>query len=520
MDDAGSFDCTWADNFDDQDVSVDVSDNDGGTDSDAISVDIANVKPSVSLSGDDSAFEGQTKTYNFSITDPGAADTHTITALCGMAGTISDYDYDPLTRTGSFDCTFPDGPALSNVTVTAFDDDGAADTDNQLVQVTVHNVAPVITAPSNQTADEGENHTFDLGSFSDPGTDTPWQVVIDWGDSSSRHLVQPGRPGAITDTAHTYADNGTYTVTITVTEEAGSGPGSDSKTFSVTVANVDPVVTLLGANSTTEGASEHYTFSITDAGTADTFTVDAYDCGANGVLTNFDFLDDAGSFDCTWADNFDDQDVSVDVSDNDGGTDSDAISVDIANVKPSVSLSGDDSAFEGQTKTYNFSITDPGAADTHTITALCGMAGTISDYDYDPLTRTGSFDCTFPDGPALSNVTVTAFDDDGAADTDNQLVQVTVHNVAPVITAPSNQTADEGENHTFDLGSFSDPGTDTPWQVVIDWGDSSSDTFNQAAPVPSPTPPTPTLTTAPTRSPSPSPRRPAAGRAATARRSR
>ena len=33
-----------------------------------------------------------------------------------MAGTISDYAYDALTRTGSFKCTFPDGPALSNVT--------------------------------------------------------------------------------------------------------------------------------------------------------------------------------------------------------------------------------------------------------------------------------------------------------------------------------------------------------------------------------------------------------------------
>ena len=96
-------------------------------------------------------------------------------------------------------------------------------------------------------------------------------------------------PGNITDTAHTYADNGTYTVTITVTEEAGAGPGSDSETFPVTVANVDPVVTLLGANSTTEGASEHYTFSITDAGSADTFTVDASDCGANGILTNYAF---------------------------------------------------------------------------------------------------------------------------------------------------------------------------------------------------------------------------------------
>ena len=201
-------------------------------------------------------------------------------------------------------------------------------------------MAPAITAPGPQTADEGENHTFDLGSFTDPGTDTPWQVVIDWGDGSTDSTFNEASPGNITDTAHTYADNGPYTVTITVTEEAGGGPGSDSETFSVTVANVDPVVTLLGANSTNEGASEHYTFSITDAGTADTFTVDAYDCGANGVLTNFAFADDAGSFDCTWADNYDDQDVSVDVSDDDGGTDSDAISVDIANVKPSVSLSG------------------------------------------------------------------------------------------------------------------------------------------------------------------------------------
>ena len=125
-----------------------------------------------------------------------------------MAGTISDYAYDPLTRTGSFKCTFPDGPALSNVTVTAFDDDGAADTDNQLVQVTVNNVAPAITAPGPQTADEGENHTFDLGSFTDPGTDTPWQVVIDWGDGSTDSTFNEASPGNITDTAHTYADNG------------------------------------------------------------------------------------------------------------------------------------------------------------------------------------------------------------------------------------------------------------------------------------------------------------------------
>ena len=185
-----------------------------------------------------------------------------------------DGNTDTYASNGAKSHTYADGPASRTITVDLVDEDGTHLNRANAFSVTVHNVAPVITAPSNQTADEGDNHTFDLGSFSDPGTDTPWQVVIDWGDSSTTP-VQPGRPGTIADTAHTYADNGTYTVTITVTEEAGSGPGSDSKTFSVTVANVDPVVTLLGANSTTEGASEHYTFSITDAGTADTFTVDA-----------------------------------------------------------------------------------------------------------------------------------------------------------------------------------------------------------------------------------------------------
>ena len=47
--------------------------------------------------------------------------------------------------------------------------------------------------------------------------------------------------GAITDTAHTFADNGTYTVTVTVAETGGAISGAD--TFNVVVANVVPVVT-------------------------------------------------------------------------------------------------------------------------------------------------------------------------------------------------------------------------------------------------------------------------------------
>ena len=72
--------------------------------------------------------------------------------------------------------------------------------------ITVANVIPVITAPADQTADEGTSKTFDLGSFTDPGADSPWQVTIDWGDSSADSVFTEAAPGSITDTAHTYAE--------------------------------------------------------------------------------------------------------------------------------------------------------------------------------------------------------------------------------------------------------------------------------------------------------------------------
>ena len=77
---------------------------------------------------------------------------------------------------------------------------------------------------------------------------------------------------------------------------------------------------------------------------------------------------------------------------------------------------------------------------------------------------------------------------------------IVVANLAPVITKPGNQTADEGTSAVFDLGSFTDPGDDDPWSIVIDWGDGSTDTdFTQAtAGSITDQAPTPTPTTAPT----------------------
>src|SRR5204862_8276726 len=120
--------------------------------------------------------------------------------------------------TGSFQCQFADGPATSSVSAAATDSDGATGTAASQT-VTVNNVIPVVTAPATQSANEGASASFTLGTFTDPGADSPWAVDIDWGDSSAHTTFNQTTTGAITAQSHTYADNGTYTVTIGVKDK-------------------------------------------------------------------------------------------------------------------------------------------------------------------------------------------------------------------------------------------------------------------------------------------------------------
>ena len=97
-------------------------------------------------------------------------------------------------------------------------------------------------------------------------------------------------------------------------------------------------------------------------------------------------------------------------------------------------------------------------------------------------TDDGSFDahsdqptgdsCTYnDDGAFTARLVVT----DSGGLTDSVTAAVTVANVAPAITASSDQTATEGINNTFDLGTFTDTGADSPWAVAVDWGDGCAD---------------------------------------------
>jgi PKD repeat protein len=102
---------------------------------------------------------------------------------------------------------------------------------------TTPNAAPNYTPPANQFSDEGETKSFNLGSFSDANNNGPWEVRVTWGDGSPAETFVVASEGALPNRTHTYAEDGTYTVTVRVEDAAGA---SDTDTFQVVVGNLPP----------------------------------------------------------------------------------------------------------------------------------------------------------------------------------------------------------------------------------------------------------------------------------------
>src|SRR5437868_6581223 len=152
------------------------------------------------------------------------------------------------------------------VSVNVQDKDGGNNT--KTFKITVANVAPVVAGQFDQSSDEGQNKSFDLGSFTDKGVnDGPWPVDVNWGDGSSDTTFSSTSQGALGTKSHTYADNGSYTVTVSVTDKDG---GTGTAQFTVTVANLAPQVAAAADQTATEGTSKSFSLgSFSDAGVND-----------------------------------------------------------------------------------------------------------------------------------------------------------------------------------------------------------------------------------------------------------
>jgi len=150
---------------------------------------------------------------------------------------------------------------------------------------TTPNSPPIVTAAADQTSDEGENKSFALGSFTDANGNGPWEVRVTWGDGSLPETFFRSSTGALPARSHTYAEDGTYTVTVRVEDAAVA---SDSDTFQVVVGNLPPscgpIVAPLAP--VPVGTLVTATAPFTDPGILDTHTADmAWGDGTTSAAT-------------------------------------------------------------------------------------------------------------------------------------------------------------------------------------------------------------------------------------------
>ena len=313
-----------------------------------------------------------------------------------------------------------------------------------------------------------------------------WSYTVDYGDGTT----ESGTLGSTSlPLNHTYEDgSATYTVSVTITDVAGE-TASDS--FSVTVANVAPSIELSGADSVDEASS--YTLSLgslIDPG-ADTATDYSLDWGDGNVqsFSAAEFAALGGSIEHVYADGDASATITLTVTDEDGSFVAGTKTITVNNVAPSLNIGGAGSIDEGDTFALAIAGSDvAGAADPLSYTIDWGDGSALQTLSAAELAALGgSVEHVFADdedGPVNATartITVTANDGDGGVTT--QTHAVTVNNVAPSIALTGSGSVTLGASYILNLGSITDPGTDTVTSYVIDWGDGSTDTVASAGDV-------------------------------------
>ncbi|MGE5376114.1 MAG: Ig-like domain-containing protein [Bacteroidota bacterium] len=340
-----------------QTVTITADDGHGGVSTTTFSLVVNNVAPMVTLSPMNTANEGETKNYTFTSTDPGADTFALVSESCGDNGTLSNAIFDTATGAGSFDCTFPDGPATSTVSVRVKDSDNAYSNTSSII-VAIANVAPTLTISGNADVDEGSLYTLNLSS-SDPGTDTIAHWTIDWGDGSVQTVTS--NPSSAT---HTYADGpNSYIISATATDDDST---FNANTRNTQVNNVVPSIAISGASNVNEGSPYSLILGdVTDPGTdiVSSYIVHWGD-GSSDTYSN------SGTKSHNYADGPNSYKVTVDLVDEDGMfTDrATALSITVNNIKPTPqidSLIGNSGAacVAGNIVKLDFSFTDPGVND-------------------------------------------------------------------------------------------------------------------------------------------------------------
>src|SRR6266516_4281191 len=358
--------------------------------------------------------QGATHSVQHSVTVPGGSNQPPVanftsscpTLTCNFTstssdpdGTIAGYSWNfgdgsPVVTTQNPSHTYGTGGSYT-VTLTVADNQGATNSHSQGVTVTAGNQAPV--AAFNQSC-SGLDCTFTDRSTDPDGTLVAWN----WTSSDGATSTEQNPP------TYTYAQPGTYTVTLAVTDNMGA-TNSTQQNVTVGSANQPPVAgftpscsaltcTFTSTSSDPDGSIAGYSWNFGDGSPAVTTQNASHTYAAGGSYT-----------------------VTLQVTDNQGATNtsSQSVTVTAANQPPVAAFTPSCSAL---TCSFTSTSSDPD--------------GTIAAYSWNfgdgsPAATTPNPSHTYGAGGSYT-VTLQVTDNQGATNSTSQNVTVTATNQPPV----------------------------------------------------------------------------------------
>ena len=450
--------CTDDSNAGTFELTLVATDDDGaGSTASETTLDVGNLAPTANAGLGYTGEEGSAIQLGGSANDPGDNDdahlTYQWTAITtGIdAGGTCTFD-DDNDKNAKVTCT--DDGAFKVRLVATDDDAGVSALDE--ATLTVGNAGPVANAGPDYTGVEGSPVQLN-GSLTDAGSNDThtwyWKYVAGPGvDAGATCSLSPN--AAAEDPTITCTDDGVVELTLKVTDDDGS-ESSDQATL--TLANADPVADAGPDYTGSEGTAVQLSGSVTDAGSNDTHTWywkyvagTGVDAGATCSFSSATAEDPTIA--CT-----DDGvvELTLKVTDDDGGEGSDKALLTLANVAPVADAGGPYTTTEGTAFELNGSATDKGANDvlsykwTADVSGLDGGAGCTFDNDTH---KDAKITCT-DDG--VVDLTLKVTDDDG--DNSTSQTTLTLANADPVANAGPDYTGSEGTPVQLN-GSVTDAG--------------------------------------------------------------
>jgi hypothetical protein len=213
-------------------VEGEIRDKDGGTRGYSASVTVDNVAPTATFNAPTSVNEGSAITLSLTApSDPSSADTAAGFQYAFDCGDGSGYGAYSSSSTRS--CPTSDNGTRS-VGGKIKDKDGG--TSEYTATVTVNNVPPTLTSltPSSYLVLKGTPVSV-TGAYTDPGTGDTFVCTVNWDEPTGTPENVAGGPSSCS-ASHTYAAQGTYTVSMKVSDD----DGGTSNTLTVIITVYDP----------------------------------------------------------------------------------------------------------------------------------------------------------------------------------------------------------------------------------------------------------------------------------------